>query len=109
MFKENQGTVGIMDEGKIKAAVNHFRADQYWRDFYNNATSRECKRYIALIFYRSDYAEELKKNEWNRAEVNGEMEALEEEMDLTDWRYLREHAQDDEFIEKCEEFIYGLS
>ena len=98
-----------MNERKIKETLKRCLEDAYWRGFYDKAPSENCRRYIALIFYRSDYAEELKKNEWNRAEVNGEMEALEEEMDLTDWRYLREHAQDDEFIEKCEEFIYGLS
>lgn len=44
-----------LDESKVQKAVEEFRKNPYWREYYDNAPTENCKRYVALEFYQSEY------------------------------------------------------
>lgn len=71
----------MLDEKKIDRALKEFFKNEYWKKYYDNAPSENCKRYIVLGFSRSlyDYPdfEERKK--------------VGDELELSDWKYLYEN------------------
>lgn len=44
-----------LDESKVQKAVEEFRKNPYWREYYDNAPTENCKRYVALEFYIGEY------------------------------------------------------
>lgn len=73
-----------LDESKVQKAVEEFRKNPYWREYYDNAPTENCKRYVALEFYQSEYLD-LQATQQERR-------ALREAMTLQDFEHLYEYV-----------------
>lgn len=77
-----------MDEKKIQAAVKKACENEYWQEYYDNAPSEACKRYIALEFYYSDNL----GNVPNYDEFEAESNKAEQKFTKADWQHLYNHC-----------------
>ena len=66
-------------ERKVTENLKEWLVNPYWREYYEDAPSDKCRELIAMEFYYSEF--ELD-------ETAAELDRIEEELSLEDWRYL---------------------
>lgn len=67
----------------VKENLEDWLGNPSWRAYYEEAPSGKCRELIALEFYYSEYEMD---------ETVREMETIEGELALEDWRYLYRHC-----------------
>lgn len=77
-----------MNEKRIISAVRNFCENEYWREYFTEAPSDACKRYVALDFYYSDFLGEIP----NYEEFKAEREKLKEKFKKADWKHLLKYS-----------------
>ncbi len=101
LFVEKIREVFIMaNERKVQIALKRFLKNDGWREEYENAPTEQCKRHMALIFYRSVF--------YDADDYKEEKEALEASFGLEDWKYLYRHAGKNPFKLLCKRKIREL-
>ena len=53
----------MLNEAKIKQAVEEFSKNPYWREFYEKAPSKNAKRRVALGFFWSETQDQNEAHE----------------------------------------------
>lgn len=77
-----------MDEKRISAEVEDALQRPFWREYYEEAPSDACKRFIALGFYSSACGEKVD----NYEEYKAERAALQEKFTREDWTHLYKYS-----------------
>ena len=90
----------MTDEKKVKQALHVYLKNDYWREYYENAPSDLCRRYIELDFADSWYDD---------SEINKERISMYDVLGLEDWIHLRKYAGHNPFYARCEKMIRQLS
>jgi len=72
-----------MDKEKV---FRRFLANPYWKKYYDEAPSKECKEYIKWVFICSDEEETPEEN-------LKQMKEAEEKLFVTDFEYLYEREE----------------
>ena len=98
-----------MDEKKIQKAVDEFIKNPSWAEFYNNAPSKACKRYVALNFYLSDNYSSILNDAAVLKALKKEQAELEEKFKLSDWKHLAKYAPNNPGKKRILEKIKELS
>ena len=81
----------VFTDKQIKSAVETFRENEYWREYYDNAPSDDCRKYIAFKFCHSLHV--INSGEYGKTEqVENEYKRLEEKLKLNDWRWLYRYS-----------------
>ena len=73
---------------QMKKAISEFGKNVFWREYYDNAPSKECKKYIAFkwcfsLFYI---------NEDEREAFVRDRNELEKTLGYLDWEWLYKHC-----------------
>lgn len=89
-----------MDERKVKIAVDLFLKNEFQTEYYNNAPTERCKRYISLQFYWSLFTD--------AKDYSDEKQFLIDTMELEDWRYLHKYAGSNPWQVICKNKIESL-
>ena len=87
-------------EEKIRNAMKIFMQNKFFKEYYENAPTDACKKYIEYEFVYSIYLEPENIKELN--------EKLEEEFGLEDWRHLYRYSGINPFRGKCRRKIDAI-
>ena len=90
----------MIDEKKVKQALGVYLKNEYWREYYENAPSILCGRYIELEFADGMYDD---------SKINKERRSMYDVLGLEDWIYLKKYAGHNPFYARCEKMIKQLS
>ena len=96
-----------MNEKKVKEAVEVFTKNPSWKGYYDDAPTKECKRYVALDFYRSQNYSSMEQDEADA--VRAEQKELQGKMGLADWKHLVQYQGNNPFRGLCLQKIRELS
>ena len=74
----------MVDEKKVKAAVEFFMHNEFWKKVYEEAPSDKCRESYALTFYASTFIDDAREDE----DFFKKRDDVEDQLDLEDWKYL---------------------
>lgn len=72
----------MIEESKRKDAIDGFLKNPYWKRYYDNAPTDECREYIACTFSFSKHGD---PDDLSRKK------SIEPKLKASDWRYLYEN------------------
>ena len=91
------------DQKKVRKALKEFLKNPYWRDYYLNAPSEACKRYIEFEFYNSEYDEFASNEEFWKVR-----DSYWDQLSVEDWKYILKHTAVNPFRKTCLDKIREL-
>ncbi len=98
----------MIDEEKVKEAVNNFCKTPFWLDIYDYTPSYRSKRFHELMFYESNNMGKLSDDEVE--EIHNEEERLQKTFTIKDWTYFKNWCGQDKFTrDLCEKNIKELT
>lgn len=93
-----------IDKEKMRAALDEYMKNPAWAEYYKNAPSDACKKYIRFTWYRSKYDEPEDVEEFKRIR-----DGYWKELGVKDWEYLRDTHPGSPFVKLCNQKIKELS
>lgn len=69
----------MIDQNEVKEILEDTLENPYWAEYYNNAPSEACKKFIAMEFYYSEFEDD---------DIAEELDRLEKDLSLEDWKHL---------------------
>ena len=92
--------MGKFDSVEMKAAMELFMKNDFWREVYENAPSENCREYFRQSFYSSVYP---------GPDDAGELRAvLFDRFEIADWQYLKRIHTGTPFVKTCHDRIQAL-
>lgn len=98
----------MIDEEKVRFALERFLKNPYWEKVYKDAPSEITKRHTALSFYGSIFREEIDNDSEMLDEYLWQLDRLEGEMNLNDWKYMYRHCGNNPLKSKFAERVRQL-
>lgn len=80
----------MLDQNKLKNAVDLFSKNEYWKKYYDEAPSENCKKVIELDFYYSCYF--WKMDEEEKQEIFRLTKKYEEDYQIADWKHMLKYC-----------------
>ncbi len=96
----------MIDENKVKVAVEEFTKNPYWKEELETAPSELSKRYTELGFCFSWYFGKIPTAE--RDEILAERDNLKHQFGLEDWKHTLKYCGHNPFHAVCVEKIKEL-
>ena len=92
-----------IDKEKLKIAFDEYMENPAWAEYYNNAPSDNCKRYIRFNWFRSKYGEPEDIEEFKKLR-----DSYWDKLSIEDCEYIREHVGNNPFRKVCSDKIKEL-
>ena len=83
----------VYTDAEIKKALDGFRRNPTWKEYYDEAPSEECRKYITAEFCWSVYDDRERETELK--------ESILAEFSKTDWAYIGKYAGNNPFGARC--------
>lgn len=88
------------DDAKMKATMDVYMRNEYWKEVYENAPSDQCREYFRLGFYSSLNP--------RPDDADAAMNAVYDRLTIKDWQYLRKIHTGTPFVKTCHDRIQAL-
>ena len=92
-----------IEKEKWDSAFDEYMKNPSWENYYSNAPSEECKKYIRFNWFHSKYGEPEDVEEYKKMR-----EQFWEKLSIEDWKYIKEHVGNSPFRKICSQKIKEL-